>query len=425
MPRKQTPTTKPALKRRKTGKKLDATLVYLLAMFVIGFVTKIVYTTHVIYRVQVVGMDALQLVLAGTISEIAIFLFEVPTGVVADIYSRRLSTLIGFFVVGVAFIIEGIAPLIGLVLLSQAIGGFGGTFISGAFSAWITDEVGLKKVGALFLRGRQLTLLGALLGIPFSVLFSKQSLALPFIIGGGMHILFALFLVAFMPERGFMRTPPEERQGWRNFFKTFTQGVKLVRGRRVLMIFTLIALFAGLYSEAWDRLGQAYLLQTFTFPHLVNIELDTITWFGLLNTALILFAILSNEIAKRVVDTTKPAALLKALQGVYATMVAAMLVFTFTGQFYVAIAAMMLFDAVRGVSFPLTEAWLNQHIRSKLRATVLSMAGQVDAFGEIAGGPLLGTVGRVFSMRAALFTSALILAPTVPLYRKIRSITKK
>ncbi|MEX1248971.1 MAG: hypothetical protein WEA61_10870 [Anaerolineales bacterium] len=47
-------------------KKLNAAFIYLLAMFVTGFTTKVVFTTHVIYRVQVVGMDALQLVLAGT-----------------------------------------------------------------------------------------------------------------------------------------------------------------------------------------------------------------------------------------------------------------------------------------------------------------------------------------------------------------------
>src|SRR3989304_6563638 len=119
-------------------KKLNAPPVYLLAMFIAGLTTKLVFTTHIIYRVQLVGMDALQLVLAGTALEIAVFLFEVPTGVVADIYSRRLSTLIGFFITGLAIVIEGLAPLFSLVLVSQALVGIGFTFISGAFSAWIT-----------------------------------------------------------------------------------------------------------------------------------------------------------------------------------------------------------------------------------------------------------------------------------------------
>ena len=37
----------------------------------------------------------LQLVLVGTTLELACFLFEIPTGIVADLYSRRLSVVIG------------------------------------------------------------------------------------------------------------------------------------------------------------------------------------------------------------------------------------------------------------------------------------------------------------------------------------------
>jgi DHA3 family tetracycline resistance protein-like MFS transporter len=406
-------------------KKLNAPLVYLLAMFIMGLTTKLVFTTHIIYRVQEVGMDALQLVLAGTALEIAVFLFEVPTGVVADIYSRRLSTLIGFFITGLAIVIEGLAPLFSLVLVSQALVGIGFTFISGAFSAWITDEVGVARVGALFLRGRQLTLLGSLAGIPLGVLLAGSSLAIPFIVGGLVRVAFAVFLWLFMPETGFTRTPREERTGWRTLFKTFGEGAAVVRKSSLLLTFSLIALFVGLYSEAWDRLSQAHLLEAFTFPAIGGLELGAIAWFGLLNTAFILFSIAANELAKRLVDTSQSQRVLWALEKVYAAMVLAIFFFAVSGSFYLSIAMMIIFDAVRSVSYPLTEAWLNQQIESKVRATVLSMAGQLDAFGEIAAGPALGAVGRWFSTQTALVLSALILSPAAPLYRRIQRLSRK
>jgi DHA3 family tetracycline resistance protein-like MFS transporter len=404
-------------------KKLSAPLVYLLAMFTAGLTTKLVFTTHIIYRVEIVGMDALQLVLAGTALEVAVFLFEIPTGIVADIYSRRLSTLLGFLITGLAIIIEGLAPQFVFVATSQALLGFGHTFISGAFSAWITDEVGVGRVGALFLRGRQLTLLGSLAGIPLSVALASSSLALPFLIGGLVRIGLGVFLIFFMPETGFTPTPRSERSGWRTIFKTFNAGVTLVRKSSLLLTFTLIALFVGLYSEAWDRLAQAHLLETFTFPDLAGLHLDAIGWFGLLNAAFILFSLGTNELAKRVVDTSRSQRVLRALETIYATMTLAILVFALSGSFYLSIAMMILFDAVRSVSFPLTEAWLNQQIASKVRATVLSMAGQLDAFGEMAAGPALGAVGRWFSMQTALVVSALILSPAAPLYHRIRRLS--
>src|SRR2546430_15133495 len=64
----------------------------------------LVWVLAPVYFVKTVGMSPLQLVLVGTFMELTIFVFEVPTGIVADVYSRRLSTVIGFFVMGVAIV---------------------------------------------------------------------------------------------------------------------------------------------------------------------------------------------------------------------------------------------------------------------------------------------------------------------------------
>jgi DHA3 family tetracycline resistance protein-like MFS transporter len=406
-------------------KKLDAAFIYLLAMFVIGAANKMVSTTNTIYRVQVLGLDALQLVLLGTMLEVTIFLFEIPTGIVADVYSRRLSTIIGIILVGVGHAMEGLTSLFSVALIAQFVWGVGTTFISGAFAAWVTDEVGLEKIGKVFLRADQLGLFGSLLAIPLAVWLSVRSLSWPYYAGGILFVLLALFLMFFMSEHGFTPVPKEERQGWRTMVNTFRGGLNLARSRPVLITFAVIGLFVGLYSEAWDRLAQPYLLQNFTFPSLNGIPLTPIEWFGILNVAFILGGILFNEIAKRRVDTTHEPALLRALQGIYGSMVAAMLFFSLTGQFYLAVAAMILFNGLRSTTFPLTNAWINQQIDSKVRATVLSMTGQIDALGEMSGGPILGSIGRLFSLHAVLIISSLTLSPTVPLYQKIRNITRK
>jgi DHA3 family tetracycline resistance protein-like MFS transporter len=59
-----------------------------------------------VYRVQTVGLNPLQLVLVGTVLELAWLTFEVPTGVLADTYSRRLSVIIGFFLIGAGFMLS-------------------------------------------------------------------------------------------------------------------------------------------------------------------------------------------------------------------------------------------------------------------------------------------------------------------------------
>ena len=56
----------------------------------------------------VVGLSPLQMVLVGTILEISAFVFEIPTGIVADLYSRRVSVIIGFALVGIGFSVQAV-----------------------------------------------------------------------------------------------------------------------------------------------------------------------------------------------------------------------------------------------------------------------------------------------------------------------------
>ncbi len=58
-------------------------------------------------------------VFMGTLYELSILLFEVPTGIVADLFSRRMSVVIGWFVVGIAFFIQGIWPVTIYVATSE------------------------------------------------------------------------------------------------------------------------------------------------------------------------------------------------------------------------------------------------------------------------------------------------------------------
>lgn len=403
-------------------KRLRADRIYLLTHFINGFTGRAITTIFAIYLVQDVGLDALQLVLLGTVFEITIFLFEVPTGVVADVVSRRLSVIAGTALAGVGALVMGLEPVFWVVALGHIIWGVGLTFISGAETAWITDEIGVAAAGRAFLRGRQFMLAGSLLGIPLAVWLGGQSLALPFLVGGGLRLLYSAFMALFMPEDGFKRKPPAEREGWDDLLTTLKNGLTLVRSRRALMAFAVIALLVGLYSEGWDRLGDPHLLTNFTFPPLFGRQFSAVQWFGGLSAAGLLLNLAANEVAVRRVNTASSLALAKTLQGLYAIMVACMLAFALAPAFWLAIAAMFVFNILRNVTFPLSEAFINTYVDSRVRATVHSLAAQVDAFGEMAGGPFIGLMGRFAGIRAAIMMGAVILAPVVPLYARLRRL---
>ena len=65
---------------------------------------------------------------------------------------------------------------------------------------------------------------------------------------------------------------------------------------------------------------------------------------------------------------------------------------------------------------PLVVAWANRGLTPGARATVLSMLSQAEALGEVCGGPLLGLVGTLRTVRTALVGAAIVLLPALPLY---------
>jgi DHA3 family tetracycline resistance protein-like MFS transporter len=401
---------------------LNAKTVYWISTFVSGFILSIVFAANQLYRIQTVGLNAMQLVLVGTTLEVTAFLLEVPTGIIADLYSRKLSVIIGTFLFGIGFLVEAWRPVFGIVLLAQVVWGSAWTFISGAHEAWITDEVGVSKVGSVFLRGSQFYQAGNLLGIPLFIWLANISYRLPIIVGGLLFLCLGVFRWLGMPETGFSPTLVEERETWRSMRDTLVSGIRMAKAKRALLIFAIISVFVGLYSEGYDRLSEAHFIQSFDFPKLPWGRDPIVSWFALIRLAGIGLSIGATQITRMKLDLFNIRRVTRLLQGLYSLIAIGLLIFAWGRNFYLAIFAVLLIDTARDLTGPLVDTWVNQLIDSRVRATMLSMTSQLDAFGQMFGGPLVGAVGSIKNIAWALSTSALLILPVVPLYHKAISV---
>lgn len=95
--------------------------------------------------------------------------------------------------------------------------------------------------------------------------------------------------------------------------------------------------------------------------------------------------------------------------------------FALSPIFSLTILLYWIISMLRNLAIPLYTAWVNQKLDSKVRATVHSMAGQVDAIGQIAGGPSVGLMARFVSVIAAITTSGLLLVPALLLVGRANS----
>ncbi|HLZ62159.1 MAG TPA: MFS transporter [Ktedonosporobacter sp.] len=395
---------------------LNAYRLFLLQSAIHGLAWGCIVTINLVYQVEIVRLNPLQLVLVGTMLETVAFISQIPTGVLADVYSRRLAVVVGFFLMGIGFLLEGLVPRFDTVLVSQVFWGVGITFIDGAREAWIASEVGEEAVGRAFLHGSQVYRIVYLLAIPVSVALATIRLNLPIIVGAGIFLLLSLLLLLVMPENNFVPTPREERGSWRQMGAMLATSGKAIWRSPTLLIIMAITFCNGMGSEGFDRLQTDHFIQDFSFPALGHLQ--PVIWFGIMSAVGTLLIIGTTELVRRYIDINNHRAIVYTLFAFNVLLLVSVVTFGLAGNFFIALVAYWSASVFRQADMPIYMTWLTRNSDPKMRATIISMAGQSDAIGQITGGPVIGLVGTFASLRAAIVTTGLILTPNVFLFAR-------
>ena len=394
--------------------KLSAYKTYLLFSAITAMCFSLVATVMIVYHIEIVHLNPLQLILVGTTLELACFIFEIPTGIVADVYSRKLSIVIGGVLTGVGFILEGSISSFIFVLVAQIVWGLGSTFISGSLEAWIAEEEKNKDLDEIYIKGAQAGQIGAFIGIVLSTVIANFSVRLPIIVSGVLFIILALFLWLYMPENNFKPSAPGDLNTFKKMVYTFKSGLKFVKSKSIIMILLAVTLFYGLSSEGYDRLSNAHFLQDTTLPKLG--KLSSVTWFGIFGIlGMILSFIVMHFMAKNLKneDNRKNGKLLLCINILY---ISSMLIFALTRNFSLMLIAYLATNTFRIINEPIFSAWLNGHIDDNSRATVLSINGQMNSLGQILGGPIIGIIATNISVSIGIVCTSLLVAPVLVLY---------
>jgi DHA3 family tetracycline resistance protein-like MFS transporter len=382
-----------------------------------GFLFHMMSVLFSVFLIVELGLGPLQLLLMGTVLECTYLLFEVPTGVVADTVSRRLSVVIGLVGTGAAFLLLGVSGSFVVAMVSQAMWGVFATFQSGADVAWLTDEIGEEAAQPMYLRSEQWWQGGSLAGIAAGVtIASLTTLRAPILICGAGFVLLGGFMTLAMREEGFR---PERREGerlHRSLAATVREGVDAVRGHHVLLLILATAALHGMSTEGFDRLADLHLLEDVGLPSIGGLALPV--WFGILDGGALALGIVALSVVKRRVHLQGHAAVARVLAAVDVVLVLSVVAFAMVASFWWALAAFWIVGTLRSVREPVFTAWINQGLDPKTRATINSVGGQSDAIGQAVGGPGIGLVARSVSVPTALAVSGLLRLPALFLFAR-------
>jgi DHA3 family tetracycline resistance protein-like MFS transporter len=388
-------------------------LVFLAIAVTTAFVSTLVFTIVPIYRFQTAGLDDLQLVLVGSVMEATVFLFEIPTGIVADRWSRKWSVIVGQAGMGLGFVVEATFATFPGILAGQVVWGLGYTFTSGATVAWLAGELGdpdRAVLRRLFLRASKFGSLGALVAVPLTfALGINLSLRGPLLVGGAISIVLALVLTRAMVEDHFEPVPNEHRSTWRAMASSAAAGVRVIRTSHVLLFLTLALFLAGGASEAYDRYIEKFLFDLGgpSWP-----GWSTLTWIGVVAWISSALGIVVPWWFERRHADLGETAQRRWIVVLVLTQVTALLALAATGSFLVAAMLSLLVNRVRSLRSNLLGAWIVPLTPKDRRATVLSTMEQADSISQVTIGPGMGMIGRLGGIPAAFVASAVLLAPS-------------
>jgi MFS family permease len=358
------------------------------------------------------GLSNFEAFAANAFFTVGMVIFEIPTGVVADGWGRRVSFLLGTVTLAAStylyYLLWQFSAAFPLWAVVSVLLGLGFTFFSGAVEAWLVDalrysgyEGGLEGV---FGRAQMVSGVAMLAGsVAGGVIAQATNLGVPFLVRVG--VLLAMFVLAFalMHDVGFI---PERSthplQATRAVLAaSIDNGLKIPPVRYVMLAAPFTA---GVGIYVFYAL-QPFLLELFGDPRAYSVA-------GLAAAIVAGAEVVGGWLAPYARRLFRKRTAVLIVSG--SVSAALLLVLGFTRVFWVALVLLTLWAVIDSAATPVRQAYINDMIPSKQRATVLSFDSLMGSSGGVVAQPLLGRSADLYGYPVSLALAGIFQSLAVP-----------
>ena len=334
------------------------------------------------------GLSILEAFAANAFFTVGMVLFEIPTGVIADLKGRRLSYLLGTVTLAITTLLYLIlswtgAPFILWAIVSLFLG-LGFTFFSGATEAWLVDA--LKSTGHkgeldnVFGKAQVVGGIAMLTGaVSGGIIAQFTNLGVPYLIR--VVLLLVTFIVAFVAMRDLGFSPDKISSYRQAVSGILQQSIRYGLKKPAVRWLILAAPFtSGVGIYVFYAL-QPYLLQLYGD--------DKAYWIAGLAAAILALAQVAGGV---LVPVIRRMFAHRTTWLVMSTAIVAgvLIIMGLVSSFWIFVALVIVTALLNASMMPIRQTYLNSLIPSKQRATVLSFDSLVGSSGGIVSQPVLG-----------------------------------
>ncbi len=353
------------------------------------------------------NLNLLQINLVNFFFMAAVFLFEIPTGAIADLYGRKRSLVLSNVVFALGFFYYSVGRGFWQFVLAEVVIALAVTMTSGAFRAWVVDSLQQcgwrgSLVGLFRWEGRAVKI-AALVGGLLGTKLGSWNLVWPFRLAGIGYVVVVILVQLLVQEKYFQPLADRKAKFFPNIRKiaqdSFNYGLK---HQTVFLILSATAVL----SFAFQPLNMYW---PFWFKeHVVATQNLGYVWAGI-----IIFSLLGNEL---VVVFEKIFPRIKQGYWLIGYTAALFILFSSLAPFWqLSLLLFWLHELPRGLIDPYKTAALQAVIPSSLRATVDSFVSMVSKGAAGLGLVVFGFLGNKFGLAASWVASAFSILVLLPL----------
>lgn len=393
----------------KASRRVQVT--YLLLLLFNTLAASLIWGINTLFLLDA-GLNNTEAFAANAFFTAGFVLFEVPTGVIADLHGRKVSYLLGVITLALSTLLylymwRVSAPFWAWALTSLFLG-LGFTFFSGASQAWLVDALahsGYKdKLEKVLARGEIVEGSAMLIGsVGGGLIAQTTNLGVPYVIRTGLlGINFVLALV-LMKDIGFK--PASGKNPIREIKTILKNSVKYgLRNPPVRWIMLAAPFTGGVTIYAFYAM-QPYLLELYGDEKAYGVAGLAA---AIVAGAQIAGGLLVPHLGKVFRRRTTVLLVCEALSVVVLAVVG------LVPNFWVAVVLLVLWGLMFSAVMPVRQTYLNALIPSEQRATVLSFDSLFSSTGGVVFQPLLGKAADVWSYPTTYLMSAGIQLLSIP-----------
>jgi MFS family permease len=335
-----------------------------------------------------------------------VFLLEMPTGAVADIWGRKVSFVLSAIINGIGFAVYALAGGFLGFIIAEIIIALGTTLTSGALKAWLVDSLRFynwngELVKVFRLEGRIINVAKLVGGLTGAYL-GKDNLSLPFAVAGIGYWLLAVFSYAVMKEEYF-----QKKNGRQNVFQDIKEIARdsIVYGFQNNIVFLIITVTV-VFTLGFQAMNMYW--QPRYQPFLSGHEKLGYIWMGI-----VCFSLMGNEMVRKLQTHFKTPVRSYLLIGLVVGI--SMVLAGALNSFIPSLSFFFIHEIARGAESPYSNSLLQENIPSNKRATIDSFVSMTKTGAAAIGLFFGGWIAEQGGVSFAWIISGLVIVGCLPL----------